>query len=99
MSAIYSLDYDELDKENCSDLQLCNISLSNSVQSELNDMKDIFYKEDEFERHYKRILYTAVDKNNQYVANASEGELKIFKIEKYSKSKFDLGLNGSFIFH
>ena len=46
-----------------------------------------------------RILYTSVDKNNQYVANASEGELKIFKIEKYSKSKFDLGLNDSFIFH
>ena len=62
-------------------------------------MKDIFYKEDEFERHYKRILYTSVDKNNQYVANASEGELKIFKIEKYSKSKFDLDLNESFIFH
>ena len=99
MSAVYSLDYDELDKENCSDIQLCNISLSSSVQSELNDMKDIFYKEDEFERHYKRILYTSVDNNNQYVANASEGELKIFKIEKYSKSKFDLGLNDSFIFH
>ena len=99
MSAVYSLDYDELDKENCSDMQLCNISLSSSVQSELNDMKDIFYKEDEFERHYKRILYTSVDNNNQYVANASEGELKIFKIEKYSKSKFDLGLNDSFIFH
>ena len=99
MSAVYSLDYDELDKENCSDLQLCNISLSSSVQSEINDMKDIFYKEDEFERHYKRILYTSVDKNNQYVANASEGELKIFKIEKYSKSKFDLDLNESFIFH
>ena len=99
MSAIYNLDYDELDKENCSDIQLCNISLSNSVQSEINDMKDIFNKQDEFERHYKRILYTSVDKNNQYVANASEGELKIFKIEKYSKSKFDLGLNDSFIFH
>ena len=90
MSAVYSLDYDELDKENCSELQLCNISLSSSVQSELNDMKDIFYKEDEFERHYKRILYTSMDKNNQYVANASEGELKIFKIDKYSKSKFDI---------
>ena len=99
MSAVYNLDYDELDKENCSVMQLCNISLSNSVQSELNDMKDIFNKQDEFERHYKRILYTSVDKNNQYVANASEGELKIFKIEKYSKSKFDLGLNDSFIFH
>ena len=99
MSAVYNLDYDELDKENCSDMQLCNISLSNSVQSELNDMKDIFNKLDEFERHYKRILYTSMDKNNQYVANASEGELKIFKIEKYSKSKFDLGLNDSFIFH
>ena len=99
MSAVYSLDYDELDKENCSALQLCNISLSSSVQSEINDMKDIFYKEDEFERHYKRILYTSVDKNNQYVANASEGELKIFKIEKYSKSKFDLDLNDSFVFH
>ena len=99
MSAVYSLDYDELDKENCSDIQLCNISLSCSVQSEINDMKDIFNKEDEFERHYKRILYTSVDRNNQYVANASEGELKIFKIEKYSKSKFDLGLNDSFIFH
>mgnify|MGYP002622973631 CR=1 FL=1 len=99
MSAVYSLDYDELDKGNCTDMQLCNISLSNSVQSELNDMKNIFCKEDEFERHYKRILYTAVDRNNQYVANASEGELKVFKIEKYSKSKFDLGLNDSFIFH
>ena len=99
MSAVYNLDYDELDKENCSDMQLCNISLSNSVQSEINDMKDIFNKQDEFERHYKRILYTSVDKNNQYVANASEGELKIFKIEKYSKSKFDLGLDDSFIFH
>jgi WD40 repeat protein len=99
MSAVYNLDYDELDKENCSVMQLCNISLSNSVQSELNDMKDIFNKQDEFERHYKRILYTSVDKNNQYVANASEGELKIFKIEKYSKSKFDLGLDDCFIFH
>ena len=99
MSAVYSLDYDELDKENCSELQLCNISLSSSVQSELNDMKDIFYKEDEFERHYKRILYTSMDKNNQYVANASEGELKIFKIDKYSKSKFDLDINDSIIFH
>ena len=99
MSAVYNLDYDELDKENCSDMQLCNISLSNSVQSEINDMKDIFNKQDEFERHYKRILYTSVDKNNQYVANASEGELKIFKIEKYSKSKFDLGLDDCFIFH
>ena len=99
MSAVYYLDYDELDKENCSELQLCNISLSSSVQSELNDMKDIFYKEDEFERHYKRILYTSMDKNNQYVANASEGELKIFKIDKYSKSKFDLDINDSIIFH
>ena len=99
MSAVYSLDYDELDKENCSELQLCNISLSSSVQSELNDMKDIFYKEDEFERHYKRILYTSMDKNNQYVANASEGELKIFKIDKYSKSKFDLDISDSIIFH
>ena len=58
MSAVYSLDYDELDKENCSALQLCNISLSSSVQSEINDIKDIFNNEDEFERHYKRILYT-----------------------------------------
>ena len=99
MSAVYNLDYEELDKENCSDMQLCNISLSNSVQSEINDMKDIFNRQDEFERHYKRILYTSVDKDNKYVANASEGELKIFKIEKYSKSKFDLGLNDSFIFH
>ena len=99
MSAVYSLDYDELDKENCSDIQLCNISLSNSVQSEINELKDIFYKEDEFERHYKRILYTSVDRSNQYVANASEGELKIFKIGKYSKSKFDLDLNESLIYH
>ena len=99
MSAVYNLDYEELDKENCSDMQLCNISLSNSVQSEINDMKDIFNRQDEFERHYKRILYTSVDKDNKYVANASEGELKIFKIEKYSKSKFDMVLNDSFIFH
>ena len=99
MSAVYNLDYEELDKENCSDMQLCNISLSNSVQSEINDMKDIFNRQDEFERHYKRILYTSVDKDNKYVANASEGELKIFKIEKYSKSKFDIVLNDSFIFH
>ena len=99
MSAVYNLDYEELDKENCSDMQLCNISLSNSVQSEINDMKDIFNRQDEFERHYKRILYTSVDKDNKYVANASEGELKIFKIEKYSKSKFDLGLDDCFIFH
>ena len=99
MSAVYSLDYDELDKENCSDMQLCNISLSSSVQSEINDIKDIFTNEDEFERHYKRILYTSVDKSCQYVANASEGELKIFKIGKYSKSKFDLDMNDSFIYH
>ena len=99
MSAVYSLDYDELDKENCSDMQLCNISLSSSVQSEINDIKDIFNNEDEFERHYKRILYTSVDKSSQYVANASEGELKIFKIGKYSKSKFDLEMNDSFIYH
>ena len=99
MSAVYSLDYDELDKENCSDMQLCNISLSSSVQSEINDIKDIFNNEDEFERHYKRILYTSVDRLNQYVANASEGELKIFKIGKYSKSKFDLDMNESLIFH
>ena len=64
-----------------------------------NAEKDIFYKEDEFERHYKRILYTSVDRSNQYVANASEGELKIFKIGKYSKSKFDLDLNESLIYH
>ena len=99
MSVVYSLDYNELDKENCSDLQLCNISLSSSVQSEINDIKDIFNNEDEFERHYKRILYTSVDKSSQYVANASEGELKIFKIGKYSKSKFDLEMNDSFIYH
>ena len=99
MSAVYSLDYDELDKENCSDMQLCNISLSSSVQSEINDIKDIFNNEDEFERHYKRILYTSVDKSSQYVANASEGELKIFKIGKYSKSKFDLNMNESLICH
>ena len=99
MSAVYSLDYDELDKENCTDMQLCNISLSSSVQSEINDIKDIFTNEDEFERHYKRILYTSVDKSSQYVANASEGELKIFKIGKYSKSKFDLEMNDSFICH
>ncbi len=99
MSAVYSLDYDELDKENCSDMQLCNISLSSSVQSEINDIKDIFTNEDEFERHYKRILYTSVDRLNQYVANASEGELKIFKIGKYSKSKFDLNMNESLICH
>ena len=99
MSAVYSLNYDELDKENCSDMQLCNISLSSSVQSEINDIKDIFSNEDEFERHYKRILYTSVDKSSQYVANASEGELKIFKIGKYSKSKFDLEMNDSFICH
>ena len=99
MSVVYSLEYNELDKENCSDLQLCNISLSSSVQSEINDIKDIFNNEDEFERHYKRILYTSVDKSSQYVANASEGELKIFKIGKYSKSKFDLEMNDSFIYH
>ena len=99
MSAVYSLDYDELDKENCSDMQLCNISLSSSIQSEINDIKDIFNNEDEFERHYKRILYTSVDKSSQYVANASEGELKIFKIGKYSKSKFDLEMNDYFIYH
>ena len=99
MSAVYSLDYDELDRENCSDIQLCNISLSSSVQSEINDIKDIFTNEDEFERHYKRILYTSVDHSNQFVANASEGELKIFKIGKYSKSKFDLDLNESFTCH
>ena len=99
MSAVYSLDYDELDRENCSDIQLCNISLSSSVQSEINDIKDIFTNEDEFERHYKRILYTSVDNSKQFVANASEGELKIFKIGKYSKSKFDLDLNESFTCH
>ena len=80
-------------------MQLCNISLSSSVQSEMNELKDIFNTEDEFERHYKRILYTSVDRANQYVANASEGELKIFKIGKYSKSKFDMELSESLICH
>ena len=39
---MYHLDHAELDKANCSDIQLSNISLSCSLQSETKEIKDIF---------------------------------------------------------
>ena len=91
MSIVYNLDFDKLYKETINDNQLCDVKLSFDVKDEMNNnIIDVFNIEDTFEKHSKRILYLSKDRLNQYIATASESELKIFQISKYYNNQLKM---------
>ena len=90
MSIVYSLDYDKLYRESITDNQLCDVKLSYDVKDEMDNVIVIFNIEDIFEKHSKRILYLSKDRLNQYIATASESELKIFQTSKYNNKKLQM---------
>ena len=53
-----------------------------------DDIVNIFEEKAHFESHSKRILFTAKDINDSYIASASnDGVMKIWNIERYSTKK------------
>ena len=90
MSVIYKLNLNKIFSDNISEDQLCDMNTSYDVKNEMNKKIDIFDREEIYEEHTKRILYTAKDRLNQYIATGSENEIKIFKIHKYNRDKMDL---------
>ena len=90
MSVIYKLNLNKIFTDNISEDQLCDMNTSYDVKNEMNKKIDIFDREEIYEEHTKRILYTAKDRLNQYIATGSENEIKIFKIHKYNRDKMDL---------
>lgn len=55
-------------------------------EEDKDEIIDIFEESVFFEKHSKRILFTSKDKNEEYIATASnDGVIKIWNIDKYHK--------------